>query len=70
MQCCEQCAKLIIDVDALRNGMVADKCAEFNYHVYCPFLSGWNCPRYQSKNRDRGPSLWEKLKKKIFERIK
>lgn len=66
MRCCEQCAKLIIDMDALKNGLLVEKCDEFNYHVYCPFLSGWSCPRYLSKNRGRSVSLLKKLKEKIL----
>ena len=66
MRCCEQCAKLIVDMDALKNGLLVEKCDEFNYHVYCPFLSGWSCPRYLSKNRKKDFSLFERLKKKFL----
>ena len=66
MQCCEGCAKLAIDVDLLRDGLVSDKCTEFNYHVSCPLLSGWKCPYYQSKRSEGHFSLLKTIKEKFF----
>ena len=62
MHNCEGCSKLTIDPNMLKNGIVINKCGEFNFHVNSPFLSGWKCPRYQAIYQPERTPLWKRIK--------
>lgn len=65
MQSCSSCTKLNIDLRMFDGGVIIDKCEEFNFHVPCPMLSGWECPRYQCRYNKK-----KSFFKKILEKIK